>query len=76
MKMLYYIRTDVPIVATDRMCHRSVLDDIDGVRFAKATPLAFSTALEEALSLQPVNRDDIQTDPATKYESVYTEVAI
>ncbi len=75
MKMLYYVRTDAPIVATDRMCHRSVLDDVDGVTFAEETPSEFATALEDALSQRPNRRDDAQTDPTAEYESVYAEVA-
>jgi glycosyltransferase involved in cell wall biosynthesis len=50
MKILYYLRTDVPMVVTDRTCHTSVLGDVDGVTFADETPEAFADALRGALA--------------------------
>ncbi|MFC5368573.1 glycosyltransferase family 4 protein [Salinirubrum litoreum] len=50
MKVLYYLRTDAPMVVTDRTCHTSVLDGLDGVTFADETPAAFAEAIREALA--------------------------
>lgn len=75
MKMLYYLRTSVPMVVTDRSCHQSVLDSVAGVRFSDETLEAFARALREACGDDGSYDDRVsERNPKDKYACLYQSV--
>lgn len=75
MKILYYLRTDVSMVVTDRTCHTSVLDSVDGVTFADETPEAFANALRGALRDRTrYSRPVGESDEGNSYRQVYRQL--
>jgi glycosyltransferase involved in cell wall biosynthesis len=77
MKILYYVLTSNPIVVTDRSCHRSVLDSMDGILFCAESPTSFAEGITQALESDiTYEREPLQSDVTDKYNRVYQEVGV
>lgn len=72
MKILYYLRTTAPMVVTNRTCHTSVVEGVDGVMFTDETPEAFAEAIRQTVTdgtrySRPAN----ESAGADNYQQVY-----